>query len=148
MLLRGEQLPAHLERELKPVYALYGGEPLLVIEAADTIRTAARQHGFAEREVLTAIAGFNWNDLHHATGSMLLFGERKLIDLRIPTGKPGREGKRGFAGLLRATVAGCAAAGNLARPGLGGRKGCLAQGAFRGGRAHQACPPNAAELPA
>ena len=92
MQLRGEQLPAHLERELKPVYALYGDEPLLVIEAADTIRTAARQHGFAEREVLTAIAGFNWNDLHHATGSMSLFGERKLIDLRIPTGKPGREG--------------------------------------------------------
>jgi DNA polymerase III, delta subunit (EC 2.7.7.7) len=90
--LRGEQLPAHLERDIKPIYTIYGDEPLLVIEAADTIRAAARQRGFAEREVLTAIAGFNWNDLHHASGSMSLFGERKLIDLRIPTGKPGREG--------------------------------------------------------
>lgn len=92
MLLRGEQLSAHLERDLKQVYTLYGDEPLLVIETADAIRAAARRHGFAEREVLTAIAGFNWNDLHHATGNMSLFGERKLIDLRIPTGKPGREG--------------------------------------------------------
>jgi len=90
--LRGEQLPAHLERELKPVYTVYGDEPLLVIEAADTIRAAGRRQGFAEREVLTAIAGFNWNELHHATGNMSLFGGRKLIDLRIPTGKPGREG--------------------------------------------------------
>lgn len=92
MLLRGEQLSAHLERGLKPVYAIYGDEPLLVIEAADAVRAAARRQGFAEREVLTAITGFNWNDLHHATGNMSLFGERKLIDLRIPTGKPGREG--------------------------------------------------------
>ena len=92
MQLRGEQLSAHLERDLKPVYTIYGDEPLLVIEAADAIRAVARRRGFAEREVLTAIAGFNWNDLHHAAGNMSLFGERKLIDLRIPTGKPGREG--------------------------------------------------------
>lgn len=92
MQLRGEQLAAHLERELRPVYVVYGDEPLLVIEAADTIRAASRRKGFDEREVLTAISGFNWNDLHHATGNMSLFGGRKLIDLRIPTGKPGREG--------------------------------------------------------
>ncbi len=92
MQLRGEQLPAHLERELKPVYVVYGDEPLLVIEAADAIRAAARRQGFDEREVLTAIAGFNWNELQQAAGNMSLFGGRKLIDLRIPTGKPGREG--------------------------------------------------------
>lgn len=92
MQLRGEQLSAHLARELKPVYTVYGDEPLLVIEAADAIRAAARRQGFAEREVLTAIAGFNWNELHHASGNMSLFGGRKLIDLRIPTGKPGRDG--------------------------------------------------------
>lgn len=92
MQLRGEQLVAHLERELKPVYAVYGDEPLLVIEAADAIRAAARRRGFDEREVLTAIAGFNWDELHHAAGNLSLFGGRTLIDLRIPTGKPGREG--------------------------------------------------------
>ena len=92
MQLRGEQLVAQLERELKPVYVVYGDEPLLVIEAADVIRAAARRQGFDEREVLTAISGFNWDELHHAAGNMSLFGGRKLIDLRIPTGKPGREG--------------------------------------------------------
>lgn len=92
MLLRGEQLAAHLERELRPVYVVYGDEPLLVIEAADAIRAASRRQGFCEREVMTAMAGFNWNELHLAAGNMSLFGGRKLLDLRIPTGKPGREG--------------------------------------------------------
>lgn len=92
MQLRGEQLTAHLDRELKPVYVVYGDEPLLVIEAADAIRAAARRQGFDEREVLTALSGFNWNELHQAAGNMSLFGGRKLIDLRIPTGKPGRDG--------------------------------------------------------
>ncbi len=92
MQLGGEQLFAHLEKGLKPVYTVYGDEPLLVIEAADAIRAAARRQRFAEREVLMAIAGFNWIELHHAAGNMSLFGGSKLIDLRIPTGKPGREG--------------------------------------------------------
>ena len=92
MQLRGEQLAAHLERELRPVYAVYGDEPLLVIEAADAIRAAARRRGFDEREVLSALPGFNWADLHHAAGNMSLFGGRTLLDLRIPGGKPGRDG--------------------------------------------------------
>ena len=92
MHLRSEQLKAHLERELKPIYAVYGDEPLLVIEAADAIRAKARQRGFDEREVLTAITGFNWIELTQAASNLSLFGSRKLIDLRIPTGKPGREG--------------------------------------------------------
>ncbi|MCU0812533.1 MAG: DNA polymerase III subunit delta [Thiobacillaceae bacterium] len=92
MQIKGEQLAAHLERELQAVYLVYGDEPLLVIEAADAIRASARRRGFDEREVLTAITGFNWNDLYHAAGSRSLFGGRTLIDLRVPTGKPGREG--------------------------------------------------------
>lgn len=92
MQLKGEHLAAHLERDLRPVYVVYGDEPLLVIEAADSIRAAARRHGFDEREVLTALAGFNWTQLYHAGGNLSLFGGRKLIDLRIPTGKPGRDG--------------------------------------------------------
>lgn len=92
MQLRGEQLDAHLNGPLKSVYVVYGDEPLLVIEAADAIRAAARKQGFDEREVLTALSGFDWNQLHHAAGNLSLFGGRKLLDLRIPTGKPGREG--------------------------------------------------------
>ncbi len=92
MLVRGEHLAAHLARELQPVYLVYGDEPLLVIEAADAIRAAARKRGFDEREVLSAIAGFNWHELYHAGGSLSLFGARKLIDLRLPAGKPGRDG--------------------------------------------------------
>jgi len=92
MLLKGEQLAAHLERELRPLYIVYGDEPLLVIEAADTIRAKARQQGYSEREVLTVLPHFDWNQLLAAGGNLSLFGDKKLVDLRIPTGKPGKEG--------------------------------------------------------
>jgi len=92
MLLKGEQLAAHLERELRPLYVLYGDEPLLVIEAADAIRAKTRQQGYTEREVLTVLPQFDWGQLLAAGGNMSLFGDKKLIDLRIPTGKPGKEG--------------------------------------------------------
>ncbi|MCL2523132.1 MAG: DNA polymerase III subunit delta [Betaproteobacteria bacterium] len=92
MILKGEQLAAHLERELRPLYVLYGDEPLLVLEAADAIRARARQQGYGEREVLTVLAHFDWGQLLAAGGNLSLFGDKKLIDLRIPGGKPGKEG--------------------------------------------------------
>lgn len=92
MLLKGDQLAVHLERELRPLYVIYGDDPLLVIEAADAIRARARAAGFTEREVLTVLPHFDWNQLLAAGGNLSLFGDRKLIDLRIPTGKPGKEG--------------------------------------------------------
>lgn len=92
MQLRPEQLGAHLDKPLAPLYLLHGDEPLLVIEAADAIRLTARRQGFAEREVIVAGTGFRWDDLFLAAGNLSLFGETKLIDLRIPSGKPGREG--------------------------------------------------------
>ena len=92
MQLKGEQLAGHLERELRPLYVLYGDDPLLVIEAADAIRAKARQQGYTEREVLTVLPQFDWGTLLAAGGNMSLFGDKKLIDLRVPTGKVGKEG--------------------------------------------------------
>ncbi|MDR1367796.1 MAG: DNA polymerase III subunit delta [Candidatus Accumulibacter sp.] len=92
MLLRGDQLAPQLEKGLRPVYAVYGDDPLLVIEACDVIRASARRRGFDEREVLTVLPGFSWPSLGQAAVNLSLFGGRKLIDLRIPTGRPGREG--------------------------------------------------------
>jgi DNA polymerase-3 subunit delta len=64
MLLKGEQLAAHLERDLRPLYVLYGDEPLLVIEAADAIRAKSQsQQGYSEREVLTVLPHFDWGQL-------------------------------------------------------------------------------------
>lgn len=92
MQLRPEQLDAHLDRPLSPLYLLHGDEPLLVIEAADAIRQAARRQGFTQHEVIVVGNHFRWDDLFLAAGNLSLFGETKLIDLRIPSGKPGREG--------------------------------------------------------
>lgn len=92
MQLRPEQLGSHLQNRLGPLYVLHGDEPLLVIEAGDAIRAAARSQGFAEREVLIAGANFKWDALFLAAGNLSLFGGDKLVDLRLPSGKPGREG--------------------------------------------------------
>ncbi|MBA3996936.1 MAG: DNA polymerase III subunit delta [Candidatus Accumulibacter sp.] len=148
MQLKGEQLAAHLERELKPVYVVYGDEPLLVIEAADAIRATARRQGFDEREVLTALSGFSWTLLTQAAGNMSLFGGRKLIDLRIPTGKPGRDGSAAIQdycarpspdALLLVTL-----------PGLDWKeeKAAWLTALADAGAALKLVPPNLAELPA
>lgn len=91
MLLKPEALAAHLERPLQPIYVVYGDE-LLTLECADAIRAAARKQGFDERETLVALAGFKWEQLLAATANLSLFGGRKLVDLRIPSGKPGIDG--------------------------------------------------------
>ncbi|MCB1915662.1 MAG: DNA polymerase III subunit delta [Rhodocyclaceae bacterium] len=90
--LRPEQLAAHLEAPLAPLYLLHGDAPLLIEEAADAIRAAARRQGIGEREILISGQGFQWQQLALASGNLSLFGERKLIDLRIPNGKPGKDG--------------------------------------------------------
>ena len=90
--LRPEQLAAQLDKPLAPLYILHGNEPLLVEEAGDAIRTAAKRQGVDEREVLVAGQGFRWESLALASGNLSLFGGSKLIDLRIPNGKPGKDG--------------------------------------------------------
>jgi DNA polymerase-3 subunit delta len=95
--LRPEQLDAHLARELRPLYSIHGDEPLLSLEAGDAIRRKAREKGFSERVTLNAERGFDWSELAASGASMSLFGERKLIELRIPSGKPGTEGAQAIA---------------------------------------------------
>ena len=92
MKVSTEQLHQQLARELKPLYTVFGNEPLLALEASDRIRAKARADGYTEREVLTVDSGFKWNQLALAGNSQSLFASRKLLELRIPTGKPGKEG--------------------------------------------------------
>ena len=97
MRLRFEQLASHLERKLAPVYLLAGDEPLQVTEAADAIRGRARQQGFSERVVMEVEPGFDWSRLAQEAASPSLFADRRLLDLRLPTGRPGREGGQALA---------------------------------------------------
>ncbi len=94
MLLRSEQLAQHLSRALSSLYVVQGDEPLLALEAADAIRAKARSQGHSEREVLSVERYFDWSQLAAAGASMSLFAEKRLIELRIPTGKPGTEGAK------------------------------------------------------
>jgi len=96
-----EQLPAHLERQLLPVYLVSGDEPLLLQECCDLVRHHARAQGCNEREVIdTGVAGFNWQDILHSAASMSLFAERKLVEIRLPSGKPGADGSKALCDYL------------------------------------------------
>lgn len=94
MSIDAQQLGRHLAdaRELRPVYLLAGDEALLLMEAADDLRKRARELGYSEREVLDVESGFDWDDLARAGASMSLFASRRIIELRLPTGKAGTEG--------------------------------------------------------
>ena len=88
-----DRLDAHLKRELRPVYTVWGDEPLLAQEAADAIRAAARAAGCSERQVHTVQgAHFDWSGLLGASQALSLFADRQLIEIRIPSGKPGKDG--------------------------------------------------------
>ncbi len=105
MLLRAEELERHLARGLAPLYVIHGDEPLQSLEAADAIRARARAQGFAEREVLTVERGFDWGLLAASGANLSLFSSKKLIELRIPGGKPGTEGAAAIVQYCSALVA-------------------------------------------
>ena len=92
MQLRVDALEGHLAKAIAPLYVISSDEHLLALEAADKIRRAARANGFSERDVLTVERSFKWGELLAANQEMSLFGDKKLIELRIPTGKPGKDG--------------------------------------------------------
>jgi DNA polymerase-3 subunit delta len=93
MQLAPAQLTAHLQRGLRPLYTLHGDEPLLQQEAADAIRAAARQQGYAERTVHTVSgANYAWSEVLAAGGSLSLFADKQIVEVRIPSGKPGKDG--------------------------------------------------------
>ena len=93
MQVRADQLAGSLQRGLVPVYLIGGEEPLLLQECCDQVRQAAKAQGFIEREVLHVERGFDWSELQQAAAPSL-FASQKIIDLRLHTGKPGRQGAK------------------------------------------------------
>lgn len=88
MRVNSDQLEQALAKGLAGVYLVSGDEPLLVGEAADAIRAAARAAGYADRSVFFIDRSFAWDELRQAAQSLSLFAERRLFELRMPTGKP------------------------------------------------------------
>ena len=92
MKISSRQLEGHLRKGLAPLYGVHGAEALLALEAADRIREAARKDGCTQREVFFAEPGVDWNRLTSSAANLSLFAAKRLVELRIPTGKPGAEG--------------------------------------------------------
>lgn len=101
MQIRADQLAQALQRGLRGLYVLHGDEPLLAQEAADAVRVAARNSGCSERVVHTVQgAHFDWSGLLGETSALSLFADRRLIEIRIPSGKPGKDGSEGLQRLV------------------------------------------------
>lgn len=100
MKISANQLGGHLQGKLLPCYMVTGDEHLLVQEALDAIRSAAREQGFGSRELYTATTGFDWNDIAGAGGNLSLFADRRIIELHLPTGKPGVKGSATIIDML------------------------------------------------
>lgn len=113
-MVKVDALQVHLKSlssgsALLPLYVFSGDEPLLMMEAMDQLRSAAKLQNFTEREVLLQERGFDWSALLSAGQTMSLFGDKRWVELRIPTGKPGRDGAdalKQFASQIASQVTG------------------------------------------
>lgn len=101
MQLYPDKLSDSLKRGISSVYCVFGDEPYQKYQCLDAIRNAAQRNGFTERQSFVADKDFNWDQLSEATQSMSLFSSQQLIELELPSGKPGKEGSK----LLIDTVA-------------------------------------------
>ncbi len=94
MRLSLSSLSSHLKQGIQPLYLLFGVETLLVEELLDRLRVSAKSAGYLERLRFTVESGFDWNQLQQYSQTMSLFSEKRLIELRLPTGKPGDAGAK------------------------------------------------------
>lgn len=146
MPLRADQLAGSLQRGLAPVYLIGGEEPLLVQECCDAVREAARAQGFVERELLQVDHRFDWSLLQQAAAPSL-FATQKIIDLRIRTGKPGREGGKALIAWADAPDPNIILLVSCEKWDAGSRKAKWAGALERAGQRVDIWPIKAAELP-
>jgi DNA polymerase-3 subunit delta len=101
--IQANQVHSHLQKNLARCYLVSGDEHLLVAEVLDAIRNAARSHGFTSRELHIATTSFDWSSLRNSSANLSLFAERRIIELRLPGGKPGRDGSAAIVDLVEQT---------------------------------------------
>jgi DNA polymerase-3 subunit delta len=104
MQLAQAQLEKHLSLGVQPLYALVGDEPLAQQESIDAIRLAARSQGFDERNSLTVDRAFNWQQIQSYGQSVSLFSSQRLLEINIPSGKPGVDGGKALQALASAAI--------------------------------------------
>ena len=100
MKIYANQLDSQLSKGLQPCYLIVGDEPLQLKEAIDTIRLKAQSEGFTEREIIHVDSKFKWEMLYASLGTISLFAEKKIIELHLPTGKPGAAGSKAIVKLV------------------------------------------------
>ncbi len=102
MQIKPNELSHQLKKDILPLYTLFGNEPLLIAEATDLIRATAKQQNYNEREIFSIDHRFDWEELLRANNNLSLFSDRRVMDIRIPSGKPGREGGKAIEAYCQA----------------------------------------------
>ena len=147
MKLRGGQLTNHLAGELAPIYLISGDDPLLLNEASDAVRSAARARGFGGREVLCVERGFDWSGFAAAASELSLFAEQRLIELRLPGGKPGDAGGKALRAWARNPPDDCLLLIVSAKIDASAQRSKWYQALEQAGVVVQLWPPRPSELP-
>ena len=100
MNVRPDQLQSMIAKTTYPVYMVSGDEPLQQMESLDLIRSHLRQNDFSEREILDADAQFDWQRLMDEAANMSLFATRRIVEIRLPSAKPGKQGSQALKDYL------------------------------------------------
>ena len=148
MNVRPDQLHKALKPPLLPVYMVCGEEPLALMEAGDAIRAFLRQQDFTEREVLEVDARFDWRRFSEETAALSLFARRRIIELRLPGGKPGREGGQALRQYCQQPAPDIAVLINAGKVDGNGRKSAWFKAIEQQGMVVQCWPPRLEDLPA
>jgi len=104
MQIRLAQLAQHLREPLRPLYVVAGDEPLLIQESLDALRKCARAQGYSERQVFDVERGFDWSQFGQAAASLSLFASRRLLEVNLPSGKPGDDGSKALSRLAESPL--------------------------------------------
>jgi DNA polymerase III subunit delta len=146
MKLRADQLEKTLRNGLAPFYLLSGDEPLQLGEAADAIRTAAKKSGYSHREIFDVGTGFDWNVLLQAVDSPSLFADRRILDLRLESGSPGRDGAKALLAITERPPSDAVVLISAGKLAAGAQKTCWFQALDRQGVVIQVWPLQGEQL--
>ena len=101
MKIYPEKISGELSRTLLPAYVVSGDEPLLIQEVCDEVRAALHKAGYIERDLFHVETGFDWSQVLHSNNSISLFAEKKILELRMASDKPGDQGARALTELVQ-----------------------------------------------
>ncbi len=101
MKIKPEQLIDQLNKELKSIYLVFGPEILMVEKSLQAIKGSAITFGYGERVRYDIDSNSSWNEIIEHISSPSLFIEKRIVELRLTTGKVGVKGSNAISEITK-----------------------------------------------